>query len=179
MKIRVDEIPESGRRLHVHWSQDRLESMLPPNDPKGFALERPLNADLEIHKRSDHIEITGALSGQLTLVCDRCLDEYSSALVRSVRILLFHESLGPRQEDVELAPDELEYEFFDGEIIEVERMIAEELFLELPIRRLCSEECRGLCPRCGANLNREPCLCQKSRVSSPFEALRSLKLGNP
>ncbi|MEJ5347384.1 MAG: DUF177 domain-containing protein [Desulfosoma sp.] len=175
MKIRVDEIPDSGRLLHVHWTQDRLERMLPPNDPKGFALARPLNVDLEIHKKSDHIEVTGTIAGDLALRCDRCLDEYTSTMQRAVRVLLFHEIHGPGMEEVELEPDEMEYEFFDGEIIEVDRMIAEEVFLELPIRCLCSEACRGLCPGCGANLNRETCSCSKTKAFSAFEVLRSLK----
>lgn len=179
MKIRIDEIPESGRMLHVHWTQDRLERMLPPSDPKGFALSRPLNVDLEIQRKADHIEVTGTIAGQLTLTCDRCLDEYTTMLARPVRVLLFQENLGPNDEEVELEPDELDYEFFDGEVIEVDRMIAEEVFLELPIRCLCSEACRGLCPGCGANLNREPCLCSQKKASSPFEALRNLKLGSP
>jgi len=179
MKIRVDEIPESGRLLHVHWTQERLERMLPPNDPKGFSLARPLNVDLEIHKKPDHLEVTGSITGKLTLTCDRCLDEYPSEMVRTVRVLLFRESVSPREEEVELEPDELEYEFFDGEILDVDRMIAEEVFLELPLRFLCSEDCRGLCPGCGANLNHEPCLCRTRKVPSAFEALRNLKLGNP
>ncbi len=178
MKIRVDEIPDSGRVLHVHWTQERLERLLPPNDPKGFCLARPLNVDLEIHKKPDHLEVTGTIAGKLTLTCDRCLDEYPSDLWRTVRVLLFRESLGPKEEEVELEPDELDYEFFDGEILEVDRMIAEEIFLELPIRRLCSEQCRGLCPGCGANLNREPCLCPTRKVSSAFEVLRKFKPGN-
>ncbi|ROQ90630.1 YceD family protein [Desulfosoma caldarium] len=179
MKIRVDEIPDSGRLVHVHWTQDRLERLLPPNDPQGFSLARPLNVDLEIHKKPDHIEVTGTLEGQLTLRCDRCLEEYASVLKRSVRVLLFHEVRGPKEEEVELEPDELEYEFFDGEIIEVDRMIAEEVFLELPMRCLCSETCRGLCAGCGANLNRETCTCQKTRASSPFDVLKSLTFSNP
>lgn len=179
MRIRVDEIPESGCLLHVHWTQDRLERMLPPNDPQGFSLARPLNADLEIHKKPDHIEVTGLIAGQLTLRCDRCLDEYAAVLNRTVQVPLFHEDRGHHEEEVELEPDELEYAFFDGEIIDVDRMIAEEVFLEIPMRCLCSETCRGLCSGCGANLNREPCSCQKTQASSAFAVLRSLKLGNP
>ncbi len=59
MKIRVDEIPEAGRFLHLHWTQERLEKMLPPNDPSGLHLRRPLNVDLEIQRRADHLEVTG------------------------------------------------------------------------------------------------------------------------
>ncbi|MBC7357801.1 MAG: DUF177 domain-containing protein [Desulfacinum sp.] len=176
MKIRVDEIPEAGRFLHLHWTQERLEKMLPPNDPSGLHLRRPLNVDLEIQRRADHLEVTGTIAGVVSLLCDRCLEDYDWQLRRSVRILLFREDAGPSDEEVELDPEEMEYEFFDGEILEIDRMIAEEIFLELPFRSLCFEECKGLCPGCGANLNTEACACTRRDAASPFARLATLDL---
>ncbi len=180
MKIRVDEIPEAGRFLHIHWKQAQLDRMQAPDDPSPVRLARPVNVDLEIQRRSDHLEVTGTIRGTLRLACDRCLEDFSWELRRGVRILLFDETRTPTEEEKELEPEELEYEFFDGVIIDVDRMIAEEIFLELPFRSLCSESCRGLCPGCGVNLNTETCRCSKPADDHPFAALAALNLnGEP
>ncbi|SMC19608.1 uncharacterized protein SAMN02746041_00727 [Desulfacinum hydrothermale DSM 13146] len=177
MKIRLDEIPEAGRFLHLHWTQESLEKLIPPHDPSGLKLKRPLNVDLEIHRRADHVEVTGTLTGIISLLCDRCLESYHKELRRSVRILLYHEEASEAgEEEVELAPEDLEYEFFDGETLEIDRLIAEEIFLDLPFRSLCSEECKGLCAGCGANLNTEPCTCEGRHADHPFARLATLKL---
>jgi uncharacterized protein len=85
----------------------------------------------------------------------------------------------PREEQKELEPDELLYEFFDGEVIEVDRLVAEQIFLALPVKVLCSEDCKGICPGCGANLNEEACRCRTADRRSPFAKLRLVKTGMP
>jgi len=175
MRIRVDEIPESGRFLHIHWDQDRLSQFLPPDDPFELELLRPVNVDLEISKGADHIRIQGSIKGVLQVACHRCLKPFPLPLDEPVDVFLVEEQKVPEEEEVELEEEDLEYEFFDGEVIEVDELIAEQIFLALPFKVLCSETCRGLCPRCGANLNDEPCRCERNVEDSPFAGLKAIK----
>ncbi len=175
MRIRVDEIPESGRFLHLHWNQDRLSEFLPPDDPFEMKLARPVNVDLEIQKHSDHIRVLGSIRGSLQLACHRCLDPVQHELDEAVDLFLIEEAPSAEGEETELELEDLEYEFFDGEVIEVDQLIAEQIFLSLPHKVLCSDQCRGLCPRCGANLNTEPCGCAKDDSLSPFAKLKTLR----
>jgi uncharacterized protein len=175
MRIRVDEIPESGRFVHLHWDQGRLREFLPPDDPFEMKLVRPVNVDLEIHKRSDHLRVLGSIQGLLELACHRCLDPVRHPLNEAVDLFLIEEVRTPAEEETELELEELEYEFFDGEVIELDQLIAEQIFLSLPHKVLCSAECRGLCPRCGANLNTEPCRCAGGDERSPFAKLNVLR----
>jgi uncharacterized protein len=85
----------------------------------------------------------------------------------------------PKEGEKELERDETAHEFFDGEVIEVDHLVAEQIFLALPVKVLCSEDCKGICPGCGANLNEEPCRCKAERGQSPFEKLKSIKEGLP
>jgi uncharacterized protein len=85
----------------------------------------------------------------------------------------------PKEGEKELEPDEIVCEFFDGEVIEVDQLVAEQIFLALPVKVLCSEDCKGICPGCGANLNEEACRCRADRGQSPFEKLKSIKQGLP
>lgn len=175
MRIRVDEIPEAGRFLHIHWDQDRFSQFLPPDDPFELALRRPVNVDLEIQKGADHIRIQGSIKGDLQAACHRCLKPISLPLDETVDVFLLEEQKAPREEETELEEDEMDYEFFDGEVIEVDELIAEQIFLALPFKILCSENCRGICPRCGVNLNDEPCRCEKKKEGSPFAKLEAIR----
>jgi uncharacterized protein len=175
MRIRVDEIPESGRFLHFHWDDTRLRQYLPEEDPFDFRLDHPVNVDLEIQKRPDHIHVQGTVQGTLQVTCHRCLNTIQWPLEETVDVFLVEGEEPDPSEEIELEPNDLDYEFFDGVVIEIDRLVAEQIFLALPVKILCSENCLGLCPRCGANLNEEPCRCEKSTGSSPFSALEAIK----
>jgi uncharacterized protein len=175
MRIRVDEIPESGRFLHFHWDDARFRQFLPAADPFEFKLVRPLNVDLEIQKRTDHIRVQGTLRGTLQVTCHRCLEPFLWPLAEQVEVFLLEEEELEPSEEIELEARELDYEFFDGVIIEIDQLVAEQVFLALPVKILCADNCLGLCPRCGANLNQEPCKCEKSSGDSPFAGLKKIK----
>lgn len=179
MRVRIDEIPESGRTLRFHWDEDRLLQFVPPNDPFSLKLLRPVNVVLNLNRRPDHIRITGKLTGLLEVNCHRCLRPFQLPLDESVDIFLVANDRMPSEEQKELEPDELLYEFFDGEVIEVDRLVAEQIFLALPVKVLCSEDCKGICPGCGANLNEEACRCSTADRRSPFAKLRLVKTGMP
>ncbi len=175
MRIRVDEISESGRFLHFHWDDSRFRQFLAEEDPFQFKLIRPLNVDLEIQKRSDHIRVQGTLQGTLQVACHRCLKPFSWPLDEKVDVYLVQEDSLKRSEETELEAKDLDYEFFDGIIIEIDQLVAEQIFLALPVKILCSENCRGLCSNCGADLNEEPCSCEKNSARSPIVGLEAMK----
>lgn len=175
MRIRVDEIPDAGRTLRLQWDDSDLAPYLPEDDPFDLNLVRPIQVELEIQKLPDHVRIRGAVKGRLGLSCHRCLSRFEWLLDEPVDVFLFPEEQAPRDEETELDVEELDYDFFDGEVIEIDRLIAEQIFLALPFKVLCGEGCRGLCPRCGVNLNEEPCRCAAGDAKSPFAALLRIK----
>ncbi|HOV87415.1 MAG TPA: DUF177 domain-containing protein [Syntrophobacteraceae bacterium] len=181
MRVRVDEIPQGGRTLHFHWDDGQLKQHLPPRDPFDVTLAKPLNVDLEIDKLTDHIRIEGKVRGTLGLTCHRCLKGLTQGLDEAVNVFLYEQQKAPAQEETQLEADELNYEFFDGEVIDIDQLVLEQILLGLPVKVLCSEECLGLCPRCGANLNDESCGCAKKPKDSPFAKLEAIRqeLPNP
>ena len=175
MRIRVDEIPESGRILRLHWDEERLREFLPPDDPFNMKLIRPVNVVLSLDKQADNIRVTGKIEGSLEVDCHRCLRTFSFPLNEDVDIFLIEEERTPEEDEKELEVEDLTYEFFDGEVIEIDQLIAEQIFLALPVKVLCSEDCKGICPNCGANLNEEACQCKADNRQSPFAKLESFK----
>lgn len=175
MRIRVDEIPEAGRFIHLHWDEQQLSHFQPPEDPFRIKLLEPVNVDLEIQKLPDHVRVIGNIQGTLQVACHRCLEDFPWTLREQVDLhLMVEESKQEEDEDLEFDEEDEDIGFFDGEVIEVDHLVAEQIFLALPYKLLCSEDCRGLCPRCGANLNLEPCTC-KGSGGGAFSALGALK----
>ena len=175
MRIRVDEIPEAGRTLRLQWDDSHLAPYVPENDPFNLKLAGPIRVELEVRKLADHVRILGTVKGRLQLGCHRCLSQFEWLLDEPVDVFLFPEEQAPREEETELGVEELDYDFFDGEVIEIDQLIAEQIFLALPFKVLCGEDCRGLCPRCGVNLNEDVCRCAAGDVKSPFAGLLKIK----
>jgi DUF177 domain-containing protein len=176
LKVRVDELPESGRLFHFHrdaaWF---LEMMGSPDSSSDMKLSHPVNADLELVPERAEVRISGRVKATLLLLCSCCLREYTFEVDEAVSVLL----LKPRPEDtpveVDLTAQDLDTGHFDGETIDLDRVVGEELLLALPQKGVCSPECKGLCAGCGADLNREPCTCPDQGKTSPFAALKILK----
>jgi uncharacterized protein len=78
-------------------------------------------------------------------------------------------------EDEELTAADLDLDFYTGEVIDLESIIREQIILTLPLKPLCSEDCRGLCTRCGVNLNQERCACKAETAAGPLAGLAKLK----
>ena len=178
MRIRVDEIPEGGRFLHFTWTEAHFQRFLPPGDPLTFGFDQPLNVDLEVYKKPDHVRIQGAIRATFQLDCHRCLERFAWELEQPVEVLLLYQQKSPGQvddEDLELTSEELDQTFFDGEEIDIDALVAEQVLLALPLKALCSDQCRGICPRCGINLNVEICRCADSQKPSPFTVLQTIR----
>ena len=78
-------------------------------------------------------------------------------------------------EEKELGEDDLLIGFYQGETIDVDDLVREQIELALPMAHLCSEECNGLCPNCGANLNHGECTCEKDQPDARWATLIELK----
>ena len=73
-------------------------------------------------------------------------------------------------------PEDLDLDYYTGEIVDLESLLREQIILMMPLKPLCDETCKGLCPHCGANLNHETCTCATDAVNSPFAQLAKLKI---
>ncbi|MBW2333239.1 MAG: DUF177 domain-containing protein [Deltaproteobacteria bacterium] len=91
--------------------------------------------------------------------CDRCLETYSKDLTTDFRIYL---SMFPfnGEAEVELLENDLNLDFIDDNFLDLDQIIKEQLILNLPMKTLCTKDCKGLCPICGCNLNTGSCSCQ-------------------
>ncbi|MBF0495715.1 MAG: DUF177 domain-containing protein [Deltaproteobacteria bacterium] len=177
MKVKFTDIPDDG--LTVSFSKDTawLGDLQDQWSEQGAAvvLSRPVQTEVRVRKSGRHVILSGRVVTSLALVCSRCLTEFEYNVD-----LTFEQGLSPREEEnsvdeMELTRDDLEFDFYDGEEIDVGRVVRENILLSVPIKPICVEPCRGLCPRCGVDLNKEICQCQTARKESKFGVLASLK----
>lgn len=107
----------------------------------------------------------GRLVATAHVPCSRCLEPYPLEVDRRFDIsYLPAPPRGGEGQEVQIARDDLDVSYLDeGRALDMADLAAEQIYLELPMKPLCSAQCRGLCSGCGANLNRETCRCPAAR----------------
>jgi uncharacterized protein len=149
MIIKVSEIPEEGLRL------EGPEAFPQPFQDRSWRLE---DVGLGVEKDGDTVFVTGHLRSRVPQVCSRCLESYEATVDADVDTRLVP-APAARGEERELGADDLETDVYDPDQIDLNALIETETTLGLPMKPLCREECRGLCPSCGASRNGAPCSC--------------------
>jgi uncharacterized protein len=165
MQIRVSEIPEEGRQI---TDPAEVGPVFP--DP-GWALDA---VSLLVGLEGRTVTVTGQFDATVQLACGRCLEPVTIPVSPTVDLQFVPPPSG-RQGETELGRDDLEVDFYVGDLLDVGSLIRSETDLALPMRPLCRPDCRGLCPVCGGNRNVTDCRCQVRSIDprlAPLEALR-------
>lgn len=131
----------------------------------------PIAYNLRIAKIGRDFRVTGQVHGSLSLSCARCLDAFSYSIDTDVDIELRQKPKDLAFE-LELKDDEMDVYYFEGDELDLDPYVYEEVILSIPIRALCSDTCKGMCPQCGKNLNQEECRCERPAASLLGEKLR-------
>jgi len=129
---------------------------------------------------SDMVEIEGDIETLVCLPCSRCLQAFETPL-KTHFSLTYIQWAGdivadgePRE--VELSAEDMGIDYFQGEKINLQDTIQEQVLIEMPLRVLCKPGCNGLCPRCGTDLNEDPCDCDRRSSPGKFDVLKNLKI---
>ena len=149
MRVWLD--PDSGMNIVVaQVSEDdglSVQHLYPDGEPRligrGSKLIGRPELNLRATRAGDKVELIGSVSAVVGFECDRCLIPLSLPIQQSFD-LLYLRPLGTQGEK-ELGADDLSIGFYQGEVIDVDDLVREQIELALPMTRLCSEGCRGLC----------------------------------
>jgi len=158
--VRKDDLRPEGLHLDVHPRLGPLESEGGLEiSVSGAALSA------EIVPTEQGLHCRGRLVAAASIVCSRCLETYVLPVDKTfdVRYVRPPRAAGGEPEH-QIARDEFDVSYLGaGETLETDDMAAEQVYLSLPMKPLCREDCKGLCPGCGVNLNNEACRCGMSR----------------
>ena len=139
-----------------------------------IAFLAPIQYDVTVTKFGTDVRITGSVKGTLSLICDRCLEQFPYPVDGPLDMGLLPKEEMPQDHELELQGDEINLDYYEGDEIDLDPYVCEEVVLNIPIKALCGEACKGICPVCGQNLNKEDCGCDKSGGSVLGEKLKLL-----
>lgn len=171
MRIKWDEIPASGLLFSIDDG-----SWIPG---KEVECQGPGMCTVSLIKKGERVFLTGSLRLPVVLECDRCLDSFAYNLAEEFEVffeLLAKEDAAASGSDHFCKGSELDVVYLAEPSIDIFSVLAQQMYLAVPEKRLCSDKCLGLCAECGANLNRRPCDCAVGVSTSPFNVLAKLKI---
>ncbi|SHI69163.1 uncharacterized protein SAMN05444401_1365 [Clostridium amylolyticum] len=143
-----------------------MESFLYEGDEIVF--KSPVKAKGKASVLEDIIQLDMEVSAVIELTCTRCLDRYTS----NINLNIFEEYTNDSQKENE------DIIFITEEYLDIKKVITDNILLSLPIKKLCSNDCKGLCQNCGANLNRNTCNCPQEDVDIRMAKLKNLFLSD-
>jgi uncharacterized protein len=162
MKVLISEIPEEGLDLDLQETVGY-----------DFILS-PIRAQLRIEKVGTEVIIKGKLIANVKLQCCRCLKYFLSDLHVPIDVV-YHPVEELKGEDKhEIKVEELNMDFYSGEEMDLLALLKEQIVLNIPMKPLCTDLCKGICIKCGADLNIENCTCIKRDVDPRLEVLKKL-----
>ena len=125
----------------------------------------PVRVDVTAENRAGLVKLSLATSFNFQKPCDRCGTDVIREIHYSFEHYLVTSLSGDQNDDYIETPDYT---------IDIDGLVRDDILLELPSKYLCSDECKGLCPKCGANLNEKACGCTAKETAPRLEALRKL-----
>jgi uncharacterized protein len=166
MRIDLRQAKSEGTEMFFSPSAEELDLSI-----DGVGFPEPIEVNLTITKSGDEIIIEGRITASAELECSRCLEIYEMPVKLLIRFIIQLLDINQAQEtsddDFVILPKSVsEYDLTDR--------VREAIILEIPLKPLCSESCKGLCAMCGVNLNESDCDCTPDKTDERWDALKQL-----
>ena len=171
MRIEIERLDERGEAFAHRYAKGELSL-----DEETALLAGEASVEGRATRKGDEVRLRGALAAEVEVYCDRC----AAAIVAPLAVE-FDTSFLPAEvekavvENVELQAGDLDRSVYEDGAVDLDDLVREQILLALPTRNLCREDCKGLCPTCGANLNAGACDCAGGEIDPRWAALADLK----
>lgn len=166
MEFWVRDIPAEG--LDLSFEVDPAMLRLAEG---GLRFQGPAHVRLSVSRQEDMVFVTGDVAAEAGLECVRCLNRFAYPLKLGIHAEYLSAQKVAGREEHELSRDELDVMFYTGGCIEFDDLVRDQMILGIPEYPLCSPDCRGLCQRCGQDLNAGRCRCP-AETDPRFSALK-------
>lgn len=171
MRIEIDRL-ENGSGTFAH-TYEAGEIVL---DEEHARLTMQPEVKGRVKRKGREVSVQGHISAETEVDCSRCLKSVAVPVEADFDVTYIPASEYAQEEDAaELQEEDLTQAVFDGEAIDIDELVREQVLLAMPTRALCTEDCKGLCPVCGADRNAEDCACQKSEIDPRWAALEKIR----
>jgi uncharacterized protein len=162
------------RDAHERFEQVYRPEQLAVSDD-AFRVAAPVHLAFDIHKDKDQFRLVGSVNTTLELPCSRCLEPFMWPVDSSFDLRYQPHARNTGEGEREIEEDDLTTAFYENDTIDLGQMMREQFFLALPMKPLCRDECKGLCPACGINWNKGACNCSNQWEDPRLGALKALR----
>jgi DUF177 domain-containing protein len=170
MRIELEKL-EGGRGDFAHiYQPDELD----PIDER-VSLAGPAEVKGRVRRTGVAVAVDGHIDTRVKVECDRCLKPVELPVITDFALEYITEADYESSSAAALNDEEMSVSVFDGESIDVDEIVKEQVLLAVPARTLCREDCKGICPECGIDLNTGQCSCAAEEVDPRWAALKDLK----
>jgi uncharacterized protein len=146
-----------------------------PADPTICRIGAPVALSVTVRKDRMQYRLLGRVRTAIELTCSRCLEGFVMKVDEAFDVLyLPHAADGPGDERM-VEDDDLSTAFYEDNVIDLGQLMQEQCYLAVPMKPLCKEDCRGLCPQCGTNFNTGSCECRTTWVDPRLAVLDQLR----
>ena len=169
MRIELENL-EGGKGdfAHVYQPDD-----LNPVDER-ISLTQPATVSGKVRLAGNEVFVNGHVETRAQVECDRCLKPVEIPVNTDFALEYITGSEYESVETAELTEAEMSVSVFDGEAIDVDEIVKEQIVLAVPTRMLCRDDCKGICPECGADRNTGDCSCTTNDIDPRWAALKNL-----
>ena len=176
----MDQVPVEG--ISRECVLDPSWFSLPPEaetDDGSFDITAPILVTFFIERSGKDFRATVTVGTKARLNCSRCLNDFSFDVEARTRFTFCrtHEE-GSAEKEIELDLEDMESGLLTGDEIDLADLVYEQIVLSIPIKPLCKEKCKGICPMCGVDRNVEDCRCKADTTDPRWDALKKLKIDN-
>ena len=168
----------------IRTPHERYEKVYPadafPVD-SAYAVVAPVDLAFDIFKDKQTFRLSGTVKTTLRLPCSRCLEPFALPVDSAFELRYqphAENAAKSGDEEDEIEEDDLSTAFYENDEIDLGQLMREQFLLSLPMKPLCSDDCKGLCPICGTNLNRGACECKREWDDPRLAALKQLRTKN-
>jgi uncharacterized protein len=172
MQLDVAKIREPHLRI------DRTDEASAYPADEDYRIVDPVRLTGELRKDHEKIRIAGHVKTSLELACSRCLDGFRVPVDAAFDLMYLPATSEPTAGEQEVEADDLGTSYYRDGVIDLSDLVREQFFLALPMKPLCQDACRGLCPECGTNLNTGSCACTHAWEDPRLAPLKALTRTN-
>jgi uncharacterized protein len=169
MRIELENLEDGKSNFaHVYQPDD-----LNPVDER-IRLIAPATVTGKVKSAGNQVSVKGHIDTRAQVECDRCLQKVELPVSADFALEYITGSDYESSEAAELTEAEMSVSVFDGEAIDVDEIVKEQIQLAVPTRTLCREDCKGICPECGIDRNTGECSCVTDDIDPRWAALKNL-----
>ena len=172
MKLDLNEVATHlGKRIRYEIDEPPIE-----DEEGGLKCVAPIKGEVTFSNTGRHIVARGGFSTTIELECARCLEKFRVKVASPIEeeMELAVPLVEQEAEEAEEPPEEEREPIFADNVLDLTELLRQDILLAVPIKPVCSEDCKGLCPHCGKNLNEGPCECPPDETGSALAKLGSL-----